>query len=147
MPRGELIDLETDEEILTLARASFRGAAAASTRATFAFGSGRMRMKAYDVWHDAAIELGFPIVPPDMVVAATNRRILFGKPTFWGRPPKRYWSAIQFDSIAEIVAVRHGMVTGVAFGFTHGGIVEIEALRGRRLRALVDVVVEHIPRR
>ena len=54
MPRAE-IDIEPDEEIVALARAARRGAAAASARATFALGSGRMRMKAYDVWHDAGI--------------------------------------------------------------------------------------------
>jgi hypothetical protein len=144
VPRGDLIELEPGEEILVVARASFRGAAAASTRATFAFGSGRMRMKAYDVWHDAAIESGFPVVPPDMVVAATNRRVLFGKPTFWGRRPARYWSAVEYEQIAEIIAVGHGVVTGVAFGFKHGAIVEIEALRGRRLRALVGIVADRI---
>jgi hypothetical protein len=145
VPRGELIDLEPGEEVLAVAHASFRGAAAASARSTFALGSGRMRMRAFDDWHDAAIASGFPLVPPDMVVAATERRVLFGKPTFWGRSPSRYWSAVEFDRIAEIAIVRHGFVTGVAFGFTHGSIVEIEALRGRRLRAVVEVVDARLP--
>jgi hypothetical protein len=87
--RSQLIELEPGEELLAVARASFRGAAATSVRATFALGSGRTRLRAFDVWHDAAIASGFPFVPPDMVVTATPQRVLFGKPTFWGRTPSR----------------------------------------------------------
>ena len=144
MSRRQLIDLEPGEELLAVARASFRGAAVASARSTFALGAGRMRMRAFDVWYDTALLSGFPIVPPDMVVAATNRRVLFGKPTFWGRNPTRYWSAIDFDRIAELAVVQHGIVTGVAFGFVHGSVVEIEAIRGRRLRRLVQVIHEQL---
>jgi hypothetical protein len=139
-PRAGLLELEPGEEVLAVARASFRGAAAVSTRATFALGAGRMRGRAFHVWHDAAVASGFPIVPADMVVAATDRRVLFGRPTFWGRPPSRYSGAVDLEQIAQIVAVRHGLVTGVAFGFTHGGVVEIEAMRARPLRRLVQVV-------
>ncbi len=104
-------------------------------------------MRAFDVWHDQAITAGFPLVPPDMVVAVSERRVLFGKPTFWGRPPPRYTSMLEFHQISQIVAVSHGIVTGVAFGFTHGAIVEIEAIRGRRLRHVVRVIDEHLLRR
>jgi hypothetical protein len=145
--RSDLVELEPDEELLAVARASFRGAAATSVRATFALGSGRMRLRAFDVWHDAAIASGFPLVPPDMVVAATNRRVLFGKPTFWGRMPTRYAGAVELAQLAQIVAVSHGLVTGVAFAFTDGGIVEIEAMRGRPLRRLVQVVEELLERK
>ncbi|MDQ1475413.1 MAG: hypothetical protein QOE62_642 [Actinomycetota bacterium] len=146
MARSARLELEPGEEILAIARASFRGAAATSTRATFALGSGRMRMRAFDGWHDAAIASGFPHVPPDMYVAVTPRRVLFGKPTFWGRVPAQYSSAVDLGAIAQIAYARHGLVTGVAFGFTHGAIVEIEAIRGRRLRHLVDVVTDLIAR-
>ncbi len=145
MSRGKLLDLEPGEEVLLVARASFRGAAAMSTRATFALGSDRMRRRAFNDWHSAAIASGFPIVPPDMVIAATDRRVLFGGPTFWGRPPAQYSGAIDLGLISQIVAVRHGLVTGVAIAFTSGAIVEIEALRGRRLRRLVQVVETHLP--
>jgi len=145
--RGDLVELEPGEQLLTVARASFRCAAAVSVRATFALGSGRMRLRAFDVWHDAAIASGFPLVPPDMIVAATDQRVLFGKPTFWGRAPSRYSGAVDLGQLAQIVAVRHGIVTGVAFAFTDGGIVEIEALRGRQLRRLVLVVDDLLARK
>ncbi len=145
MARADLLDLEAGEEILATARASFRGAAAVSTRATFALGSARMRNRAFHEWQDPAIEAGFPLVPPDMVIAVTDRRILFGKPTFWGRTPSRFWGAVSFDQIAQIVATPHGIVTGVAFGFTHGGVVEVEAMRARGLKRAVEVIDAHLP--
>jgi hypothetical protein len=145
VPPGQLLEIEPDEELLAVARASFRGAAATSARSTFALGSARMRMRAFNDWHDAAVASGFPTAPPDMVVAATDRRVLVGKPTFWGRAPARYWGAIELHQIAELAVVKHGIVTGVAFAFTRGAIVEIEALRGRRLRHLVNVVSAQLP--
>ena len=146
MASDALLELGPGEEILAVARASFRGAAATSTRATFALGSGRMRMRAFDAWFDAAVASGFPRVPPDMFVVATSSRVLFAKPTFWGRRPARFWSAVDLDRIAQIAVVRHGLVTSLAFGFTHGAIVEVEAMRGRRLRHLVGVVNELVHR-
>ncbi|HUI50038.1 MAG TPA: hypothetical protein VL119_15210 [Acidimicrobiia bacterium] len=146
MARADLLDLEPGEELLAAARASFRGAAASSVGATFALGSARMRMRAFDAWHDAAIGAGFPFVPPDMVIAASDRRLLFGKPTFLGRTPSRFWSELDYAKVAQIVAVRHGLLTGVAFAFNHGAVIEVEAVRGRRLRQLVAVIDAHLPR-
>jgi hypothetical protein len=145
MPGAEPLELEPGESVLVVARASFRGAAAVTTRATFALGPGRMRTRAFHDWHDAARASGLPPVTPDMVVAATDRRVLFGRPTFWGRCPDRYSGAVAFERISQIVAVRHGIVTGVAFAFTDGAVVEIEAIRSRRLRRLVEVVDDRLP--
>jgi hypothetical protein len=144
VPRDELLEPEPGETVLAVARASFRGAAAVTTRATFAMGPGRMRMRAFHDWHEAAIASGLPPVTPDMILVATHRRVLFGRPTFWGRPPARYSGAVRIEQIAQVVAVRHGIVTGVAFGFTDGSIVEIEAIRARRLRRLVQVIDENL---
>ena len=146
MARREPVELDEGEEILAVARASFRGAAATSTRATFALGAARVRLRAFHDWHDAAIASGFPHVPPDMFVAVTPQRVLFGKPTFWGRPPAHYTSAVELGKIAQVAAVRHGIVTGVAFGLTHGAIVEVEAIRARRLRRVVDVITDLLER-
>jgi hypothetical protein len=147
VPRDDLIDLEPGEEVLATARASFRGAAGSSAKATFALGSDRMRMKAFSTWLDAARASGFPEAPPDMFLTATDRRILVGKPRFMGGAPAHYYGSLGYGEIVEIVWVRHGIVTGVAFAFQFGGIVEIEAMRGRDLRRFVDVVKAHIPDR
>lgn len=147
MPKFDTIELEPGEEILATARASFRGAAGASARSTFALGSGRMRMRAFDTWFDAARASGFPDVPPDMFLAATNRRILFGKPRFWGGAPSRYQGELDYGKVAQVLAVRHGLVTGVAFAFQFGGIVEVEAVRGRNLRRFADVVTAELANR
>jgi hypothetical protein len=146
VPAAEPLELEPGEEVLAVARASFRGAAAVTTRATFALGSGRMRTRAFHDWHDAARSSGFPSVTPDMVLAATDRRVMFGRPTFWGRLPTRYTGAVDYGQISQIVAVRHGIVTGVALAFTDGAFVEVEAIRARRLRHLVQLVDAHLPK-
>jgi hypothetical protein len=142
--RFDSVDLEPGEEILATARASFRGAAATSVRTTFALGSGRLRMRAFDVWFDAARATGFPEAPPDMFLAATDRRILVGKPRFFGGAPARYMGEIDYAKVAQVMAVRHGLVTGVALAFHFGGIVEIEAVRGRGLRRFADVVTAQL---
>jgi hypothetical protein len=147
VPRFDSIDLETGEQILATARASFRGAAASSARFTFALGSGRLRMRAFAVWLDAARASGFPEVPPDMYLTATDRRILVGKPRFWGGAPPRYMGELDYAKLGRVLAVRHGMVTGVAFAFQFGGIVEIEALRGRSLRHFAEIVNARLEQR
>jgi len=138
------IELEPSEEVLATAHASFRGAAATSVRATFSLGSGRTRSRAFDTWHDAALAAGFPSVPPDMYLAVCETRVLFGKPTFWGGRPQSYLSTLDLDKIAKVAVVRHGLVIGVAFALTHGSIVELEAVRSRRLRRAVRVIEEHL---
>jgi hypothetical protein len=143
-PWFDSIDLEPGEQILATARASFRGAAATSAKSTFALGSGRIRMRAFDVWFDAARASGFPDTPPDMYLTATDRRILVGKPRFWGGAPARYTGELDYEKIGRVVAVRHGLVTGVAFAFQFGGIVELEAVRGRKLRHFADVVSDRL---
>jgi hypothetical protein len=144
VPKFETIDLEPGEEILARARASFRGAAGTSARSTFALGSGRIRMRAFDTWFDAARAAGFPDAPPDMYLTATDRRILVGKPRFWGGAPPRHMSELDYAKIAQVMAVRHGLVTGVAIAFQFGGIVEVEAVRGRGLRRFTEVVTAQL---
>jgi hypothetical protein len=144
VPRTALIDLEPEEKILATARASFRGAAATSVKSTIALGSGRMRMRAFDSWYDAARASGFPESPPDMYLAATDRRILVGKPRWYGGAPPRYMGELDYPKVAQVIAVRHGSVTGVAFAFHFGGIVEVEAVLGGGLRRFADVVTAQL---
>jgi hypothetical protein len=79
-----------------------------------------------------------------MYLAATDRRILVGKPRFWGGAPARYTGELDYAKVAQVVAIRHGLVTGVAIAFHFGGIVEVEAVRGRGLRRFADVVTAQI---
>ena len=144
MPASASIDLEPGEKILATARASFRGAAATSVKTTMALGSGRMRLRAFVDWLDAARASGFPDAPPDMYLIATDRRILVGKPGFFGGAPSQFMGELDYAKIAQVVPIRHGAVTGVAFAFHFGGIVEIEAVRGRGLRHLADVVTAEL---
>lgn len=135
--------LEPGEEVIATAQASFRGAAATSVRATFALGSARVRDKAYRAWLEPIVAAGFPTVPADMILALTNRRLLAGHPRFWAwRRASGYTDEIALDEIAEVACVRHGMVTGAAFALRSGTIVEVEAMRSRRLRILIDAL-EH----
>jgi hypothetical protein len=82
-----------------------------------------------------------------MYVTATDRRILVGKPRFWGGAPPRYTGELDYAKVAQVVAIRHGMVTGVAIAFHFGGIVEVEAVRGRGLRRFTEVVTAQLARR
>ena len=137
---GEPVELEPNEEVLATAFASFRGAAATSTRSTFGWGPSTKRRRAHREWVGAVTAAGFPEVPADMALAATDRRLLFGKPTLWGRHPAQYTAELRYDRVAEIATTRHGLVVGLAFALKNGQIIEVEAMRGRRLRALGEVV-------
>jgi len=143
VPRAQpdALELEPGEEILATAHASFRGAAAASTRATFAFGAGRMRDREFRAWRVAAESAGFPVVADDMLLAITDRRLLMGKFRMPGRA-RVYTAELTLDRIRQVVAVRHGLVVGAAFVLVGGAIVELEAMRGRALAHLVGVIDE-----
>ena len=69
--------------------AGFRGGAAASLRATFALGSAHIRQKAHTEWLEGVTAGGFPGAPADMILAITDRRLLIGRPNFWGGAPNR----------------------------------------------------------
>ena len=114
---GTPVELEPGEEVRATAFASFRGAAATSTRATFGWAPSAKRRRTHREWADAVTSAGFPETPPDMVLAATDRRLLVGKPTLWGRKPAYYTAALDYDRIAQVVAARHGLVVGIAFAF------------------------------
>ena len=135
------IELEPGEEVRAQTPASFRGAAATTSRATFAVGSARYRMKAYDSWAELAGIAGFPAAGPEMVLLLTDRRILVCKPTFWGRP-KRVEGAVLLSDVSEAATMRHGMITGLAIAMRNGRIVEVEAMRGGRLRRFAAALTE-----
>ncbi len=136
MPR-ELRGLEPGEDIRASTPASFRGATAASARATFALGSARVRNRAYEAWREVADVARFPAAGPEMVLVLTPARLLVCATTFWGGRAKTHSGAVALDRIVDAATTRHGIVTGLAIAFEDGQIVEVEALRGRRLRRFV----------
>jgi hypothetical protein len=138
------LELEPGEVVEVSAHASFRGATGASARAMFALGSGRVRRKAYETWLDGAGPAGFGDVPEDMILVLTDRRLLIGRPRFWGGRPDRFASELHFAQLAGVAAIRHGLFWGAAFALGTGAIVEVEALRARSLRRLVARLQERL---
>jgi hypothetical protein len=128
--------LEPGEQLLVRTPASFRGATGTSISATFALASAHKRIEAYRAWQMPADLVGFKTAGPEMVLGLTDRRLVIWKTTFWFSRVSEISGEVPFDRLHDVVAVRHGLVTSVAFAFTNGQIVEVEAMRGRRLRHL-----------
>ena len=78
--------------------------------------------------------------------ALTDTRLVVWSTTFWlsrpgaivGRGPARRRSH-------DVATARHGLVTGLAVALKNGQIVEVEAMRGRRLRHLADALQARSP--
>jgi hypothetical protein len=128
--------LEPDEAVLAHAPASFRGAAATSMRTTFALGSARKRLDSYFEWRAVADVTGFTTTGPEIVVGLTDRGLVLWNTSFWFGAPRAITARIPLAQIHDAATARHGIVTGLAVAFTSGAIVEVEAIRGRRLRHL-----------
>jgi hypothetical protein len=140
-PRARLndrLDLEPDERLRALARASFRGAFAATVRTTFSLAPARRRLEAFDAWSIGARAAGFAPEVPEMLLGITDRRLIAWRTTFLGRPSSRT-ANLPLSRLHDVSIVRHGAVTGVAFVVDHG-IIEVEAMRGRPLRHFADEV-------
>lgn len=146
MPAPEL-ELEPGEEVLATTHVSFRGAAGASTRATFALGSARMRHRVYEDWRYAVELAGFPTAGPEMVLAVTQQRLLVCKTTFWVGRIAQIEGAVPLAQVADIGVVRRGIVVVLTFALTNGQIVEVEAMRGRQLTRFANAARAAIPRR
>ena len=142
----EGFELEPGETLLAVTNASFRGAASASLRSTFALGSARMRQKSYEDWRHAVELCGFPTAGPEMIMGLTDRRVVVCRTTFLGGRPSRFVGAIPLDRIAEIATVRHGLVTGLAFALRNGQVIEVEAMRARRLRRFATLLADKLAR-
>ena len=128
--------LEPGEQLLARAPVSFRGATAASVRSTFAMSSARKRMAAYDAWRAQADTMGFTTAGPEMVLGVTDARLVVWRTTFWLNRPESITGKMPLARILDVATARHGAVTSMALALDTGEIVEVEALRGRRLRAL-----------
>jgi hypothetical protein len=124
--------------LLARAPASFRGATITSISSTFALGSARKRLQAYNAWAQQAGFAGFRTEGPEMVLGLTDTRLVVWTTTFWMSRPGALAGEVQLSKVHDVAAVRHGIVTGLAIAFKTGEIVEVEAMRGRRLRQLAE---------
>jgi hypothetical protein len=145
--RRSSLELEPDEQLYAAAHASFRGAAATSARATFALGSARMRQRAYEDWRHAVEAAGFPTAGPEMFLAVTDRRLLVCRTTFMTGRPSTIEGSIELARIFDVAAVRQGLVISVAFALVNGQVVEVEAVRGARLRRFAQSARDALGRR
>jgi hypothetical protein len=134
--------LEPEERLLSRAPASFRGATAASLRGTFALGSARHRNQAHNAWRMHAEAVGFPTAGPEMWLGLTDSRLIVWSTTFILSRPGQVKGEVPLEHVAEVVTVRHGLVTGLALALTSGQFVEVEAMRGRRLRRFARTLRE-----
>jgi hypothetical protein len=141
--RGRL-ELEPGETLLVITNASFRGAAAASVRSTFAMGSARLRQRSYEDWRHAVEIAGFPTAGPEMLLGLTEQRVVVCRATVIGRRPSRFIGSLPLERIAAIATERHGLVTGLAFALRNNQIVEVEAMRARRLRRFASELAERL---
>ncbi|MGO9874499.1 MAG: hypothetical protein ACLPVY_11925 [Acidimicrobiia bacterium] len=132
--------LDPDERLLARAPASFRGATAASARSTLALSAARKRMDAYFAWREHAERVGFTTTGPEMVLGVTNARLVVWSTTFWLSRPAAIAGKVPLTDVAEVATSRHGIVTGLAVALKNGAVVEVEAMRGRRLRRLADAL-------
>jgi hypothetical protein len=132
--------LEPEERLLSRAPASFRGATAASIRSTFALGSARQRNQAYNGWRMQAEAVGFPAAGPEMWLGLTDSRLIIWGTTFMLNRPSAVKGVIPLTDVAQVATERHGLVTGLAVALTTGQFVEVEAMRGRRLRRFAAAV-------
>jgi len=134
--------LEPDERLISRAPASFRGATAASVRSTFALGSARARRQEFDAWCMHAESIGFPAAGPEMWLGLTESRLIVWSTTFMLSRPGEVKGAVPLTEVAEAATERHGLVTGLAVALTTGQFIEVEAMRGRRLRRFADALRE-----
>ena len=136
--------LAPDEHLIARAPASFRGAAAASVRSTLALSAARRRLHTYYAWQSAAAVAGFSTVGPEFVVGLTDRGLILWSTSFWFSRPLAITGRVALSDIHEVAVARHGIVTGVALALKNGAIVEVEAIRGRRLRHLAALVRDRL---
>ena len=140
----QLPGLEPDERLISRAPASFRGATAASIRSTFAVGSARARRQAHYAWCAHAESIGFPAASAEMWLGLTESRLIVWNTTFMLNRPGAVKGAVPLTDVAEVATARHGLVTGLAVALTTGQFIEVEAMRGRRLRRFATALREAI---
>jgi hypothetical protein len=122
--------------VRAVARASFRGAWNATVRSTFSLSASRTRLEAFSVWEHTARQVGFAPEDPEMVLGITDTRLLAWRTSFVRARPVELSASLPVERLYDVVVHRHGILTGVSFVTDTGGIIEVEAIRGRALRRL-----------
>jgi hypothetical protein len=79
-----------------------------------------------------------------MWLGLTESRIIVWGTTFMLSRPGAVKGAVPITEVAEVATTRHGLVTGVAVAMKTGQFVEVEAMRGRRLRRFADLLREAV---
>ncbi|MCU1428564.1 MAG: hypothetical protein JWL83_2564 [Actinomycetia bacterium] len=131
--------LEPDEDLLATMTVTFRGSLAASWRG-LGMASTRTRLKAFGAWSTAARQATFPVGKPEMIIGATGRRLLVWRPSFFAGRPRELVGSVPFERLAEVTVYRQGFAVSLTLLFTDGQIVEVEAMRKRRMRKIADIV-------
>ena len=103
-------------------------------------------MDAYYAWREHAETVGFTTTGPEMVLGLTNTRLVVWRTTFWLSRPGSISGKVPLTQVADVATTRHGIVTGLAFALRNGQIVEVEAMRGRRLRHFADALRSELRR-
>jgi hypothetical protein len=136
--------LEPDEELADLMTVAFRGSLAASTRG-LALVSSRHRLRNFHAWEDSARAAGFPTDRPEMIVGVTAQRLVLWRPSFWFGRPRQVVGDVPMTRVANAEVYRQGFACVLALAFNDGQYIEIEAIRGRRLRRLRDAIRAQLP--
>jgi hypothetical protein len=77
-----------------------------------------------------------------MWLGLTESRLIVWSTTLMLSRPGAIKGVVPLADIAEVATARHGLVTGLAVALTTGQFVEVEAMRGRRLRSFADALRE-----
>jgi hypothetical protein len=140
---GAAPGLEPEEPLLVTATVTFRGSLAASWRG-WGVRATRTRLDEFATWVEAAHEADFPTLKPDMAIGVTNRRLVVWRPTFFRGRPADYFGDIPFERLAQVTVYRSGLVAVLTLLFRDGQIVQVEAMRGRHLREIAELLNAHI---
>jgi hypothetical protein len=143
---GPVPGLEPDEHIVERMTVAFHGALAASTRG-LALASSRARLKQFHVWEEVAHSAGFPTDKPEMIIGVTAQRLVIWTPSFWFGRPHHLVGEILISRVINAEVYRQGLAYVLAVGFSNGMYVEVEAMRGRRLRRLRDAIRAQLPQK
>jgi hypothetical protein len=138
------LGLEPDEQLVEMMTVAFHGALAASTRG-LALASSRSRVKQFHVWEEVAHGAGFPTDRPEMIIGVTAQRLVVWTPSFWFGRARHLVGDVPITRLINAEVYRQGLAHVLALGFTNGMYIEVEAMRGRRLRRLRDAIRAQLP--